>query len=169
MSAIAAEYTPEGEGLAGEGWDFKSEVIAGISTELGEPFLEAVVNSVWRVARVLRLLPDCQDVAWQLISVNIVKQTSADIEVINEELLGFEHTHTQMHRCNHVGSRDHLGTFPIWNSKGLCATVTKMAMHRCWFPTKYGDTFWNYHGNVGVCSRLKEEYGNVRRMHCQCG
>ena len=45
-SAIAAKYTPEGEGLAGEGWDIKSDVIAGICTEFSEPFFEAVVNSV---------------------------------------------------------------------------------------------------------------------------
>ena len=38
-SASAAKYSPEGEGLAGEGWDRKSEVIAGICTEFSEPFL----------------------------------------------------------------------------------------------------------------------------------
>ena len=36
-SAIAAKYTPEGEGLAGEGWVIKSEVIAGICSEVSEP------------------------------------------------------------------------------------------------------------------------------------
>ena len=45
-SAIAAKYTPEGEGLAGEGCDIKSEVIARICTEFSEPLFEAVVNSV---------------------------------------------------------------------------------------------------------------------------
>ena len=45
-SAIAAKYTPEGEILAGEGWDIKSEIIAGICTEFSEPLFEAVVNSV---------------------------------------------------------------------------------------------------------------------------
>ena len=36
-SATAAKYTLEGEGLAGEGWDIKSEVIAGICTQFSEP------------------------------------------------------------------------------------------------------------------------------------
>ena len=35
-SATAAKFTPEGEGLAGEGWDIKSDVIAGICTEFSE-------------------------------------------------------------------------------------------------------------------------------------
>ena len=37
-SAIAAKYTLDGEGLAGEGWDIKSEVIAGICTDFSELF-----------------------------------------------------------------------------------------------------------------------------------
>ena len=45
-SAIAAKYTLEGEGLAGEGWDITSEVIAGICTEFSEPLFEGVVNWV---------------------------------------------------------------------------------------------------------------------------
>ena len=43
-----------------------------------------------------RLLPDCQEVAWQLISVNINRQTSADIEVIKEKLIGFDRTRKRM-------------------------------------------------------------------------
>ena len=46
VGSAIAKYTPEGEGLAGEGWDVKSEVIAGICTEFSEPLFEAVVNSV---------------------------------------------------------------------------------------------------------------------------
>ena len=46
VSAIAAKYTPDGEGLTGEEWDIKSEVIAGICTEFSELLFEAVVNSV---------------------------------------------------------------------------------------------------------------------------
>ena len=45
-SATAARYILAGEGLAGEGWDIKSEVIAGICTEFSKPLFEAVVNSV---------------------------------------------------------------------------------------------------------------------------
>ena len=44
-SAMAAKYTPEGEGLAGEGWAIKPEVISAICTELSEALFEAVVNS----------------------------------------------------------------------------------------------------------------------------
>ena len=43
---MAAKYTPEGEGLAGEGWAIKPDVIAGICTEFSETLFEAVVNSV---------------------------------------------------------------------------------------------------------------------------
>ena len=92
-SAIAAKYTLEGEGLAGKGWDIMSEVFAGICTEFSKRLFEAVVGSGKRMGRVPRLFPDCQDATWQLISVNINRQTSADIEVMKEKLLGFEHTH----------------------------------------------------------------------------
>ena len=44
-SAMAAKYTPEGEGLAGEGWAIKPEVISSICTEFSEALFEAVVNS----------------------------------------------------------------------------------------------------------------------------
>ena len=53
---------------------------------------ETVVNSSWRMSRVFRLKPDCREVAWQLIAVNIKRQTSADIKVIKEKLLGLDHT-----------------------------------------------------------------------------
>ena len=43
--AMAAKYTPEGEGLAGEGWNIKPDVIAGICTEFSEALFEAVDNS----------------------------------------------------------------------------------------------------------------------------
>ena len=43
--AMAAKYTPEGEGLAGEGWTIKPEVLAGICAELSEALFGAVVNS----------------------------------------------------------------------------------------------------------------------------
>ena len=45
-SAMATKYTPEGEGLAGEGWDIKPDVIAGILYRV-QPglFFEAIVNS----------------------------------------------------------------------------------------------------------------------------
>ena len=44
-SATAAKHTPEGEGLAGEGWNIKPDVTAGICTEFSEALFEAVVNS----------------------------------------------------------------------------------------------------------------------------
>ena len=42
---MAPKYTPEREGLAGEGWKIEPEVIAGICAEFGEALFEAVVNS----------------------------------------------------------------------------------------------------------------------------
>ena len=44
-NAMAAKYIPEGEGLAGEGWNIKPEVIAAICTEFCEPLFKAVVKS----------------------------------------------------------------------------------------------------------------------------
>ena len=44
-SAMAAKYTPEGEGHAGKGWTIKSKGIAGICTEFSEALLEAVVHA----------------------------------------------------------------------------------------------------------------------------
>ena len=37
--------------------------------------------------------------------------------------------------------RPYRGTFPIWSSMGLCVTVTKMAMHRCWFLASSAQSF----------------------------
>ena len=72
---MAAKYTPEGEGLALQEKDGPS------SRTLLQEF-----------SRVFRLKLDCRAVAWQLISVNINRQTSADIKVIKEKLLGLDHT-----------------------------------------------------------------------------
>ena len=44
-SAMAATYTCEGQGLAGEGWSIKPEVLAGICAEFSEAFSEAFVDS----------------------------------------------------------------------------------------------------------------------------
>ena len=44
-SAMAAKYTPEGEGHARNGWTVKSEGIARICTEFSEALFEAVVHA----------------------------------------------------------------------------------------------------------------------------
>ena len=44
-SAPAAKYTPEGEGLAGDGWNIKFSVFGAICTEFNEPLFDAIVNS----------------------------------------------------------------------------------------------------------------------------
>ena len=44
-SAMAAKYTPEGEGLAGEGWAIKPDIISCICTEFSEALFETAVNS----------------------------------------------------------------------------------------------------------------------------
>ena len=51
-SAMDAKYTLEGEGHAGEGWNIKPDVIAGICTEFSEALFEAVVNSSSRKSRI---------------------------------------------------------------------------------------------------------------------
>ena len=43
--AMATKFTPEGEGLAGEGWNIKPEVTSAICTEFCEALLEAFVKS----------------------------------------------------------------------------------------------------------------------------
>ena len=48
-SAMAAKYTPVGEGLARKGWNIKPNVSAGICTEFNEALFEAVVDSCERV------------------------------------------------------------------------------------------------------------------------
>ena len=47
-SAMAAKYIPEVEGLAGEGWSIKPDVIAGICTEFSEALCGAVVDSSYQ-------------------------------------------------------------------------------------------------------------------------
>ena len=42
---MAAKFTPEGEGLAGEGWTIKLDVIPGVCAEFSEVLFEAVVKS----------------------------------------------------------------------------------------------------------------------------
>ena len=44
-SAMAAKHTPEGEGLAGEGWNIKPDVIAVICADFSEALFEAIVES----------------------------------------------------------------------------------------------------------------------------
>ena len=41
---MATKYTLEGEGLAGEGWNVKPEVVAAKCTEFGEALSEVVVH-----------------------------------------------------------------------------------------------------------------------------
>ena len=65
---MTAKYTLEGDGLAGEGWNIKPEVVATIWTELCEALFEAVVNSSWHKNRFFRLIFDRQ--VWlQLTSI----------------------------------------------------------------------------------------------------
>ena len=44
-NAMAAKYSPEGEGLAGEGWSLKFDVDQSICTEFSEALCEATVKS----------------------------------------------------------------------------------------------------------------------------
>ena len=42
---MAAKYTPEGEGLAKEGWILKFDVMQSICTDFSEAVLEVIVRS----------------------------------------------------------------------------------------------------------------------------
>ena len=44
------------------------------------------------------------------------------------------HANAPLQSCPSM--RPNPGTFPIWNSKGLLATVINMALRRRWFPKK---------------------------------
>ena len=43
--AMAAKFTPEGEGLARESWNIKHEVISAICAKFSEALFEAIVES----------------------------------------------------------------------------------------------------------------------------
>ena len=90
---MVAKYTPEGDCLAGKGWDIKSEVTAGICTEFIDLF-ESVVNSSSRKNRIFRLFLDCRVDTWRLISVTINRQRSLDAPTTKEKLLGPARSHT---------------------------------------------------------------------------
>ena len=79
----------------------------------------------------VQLQLDCRAVAWQLISVNINGQTSADIKVIKEKLLGFDHTHKRTLQSRPF-KRPNPWMFLIWNSKRSCViTVANLGLQRC--------------------------------------
>ena len=80
-SAVAAKYTLEGEGLAGEGWSIKFDVIEAIFI-----VKSSSITSSW-----FRLNPACPVDTWQLISMNVNRQRSFDISIIKEILLGPAH------------------------------------------------------------------------------
>ena len=42
---MAANFTPKGEGFAGEGWNIKPEVMSAFSIRFGEVLFEAIVRS----------------------------------------------------------------------------------------------------------------------------
>ena len=88
-AAIAAKYTLEGEGLPGEAWDVKSDVITGICTEFSEPLFlrpSSIRSDAWVGFPVLFLIALATGFRQKS------RQTSHDIEVIEQKLLGFEHT-----------------------------------------------------------------------------
>ena len=85
-SAIVAKYTPEGEGLAGEGWNSKPGDFEAICTVFSGPLFEAIVNSTGRANCWVRFRPECLFNTWLLISVNVYRQRSSDISVIKATL-----------------------------------------------------------------------------------
>ena len=91
------------------------------------------------MSRVFRLKPDCREVAWQLIAVNISRQTSADIKVIKEKLLGFQETKSwnvpnlELPGCVGCGSKLGFATLLVskqfrtvkrsWKSEERCTAI----------------------------------------------
>ena len=170
-SAIFAKCTPEGEGLAGEGWDIiNSEVTAGICTEFSEPLFEVVVNSVWRFDRVPSPFPDGQDVTWQLISVNTNRQTSNEMKVIKEKLLGLEHTRNGTPATLSVQETKSWDT-PNLELKGFMCYGNKDGHASLLLSDKLSTIkrSWETEERFFTILRIEEESGNVRRVHGQCG
>ena len=69
------------------------------------------------MGRVPSPFPDRQGVTWQLISVNVDRQTSDDIEVIKEKLLGLEHARNGTLAILSV-QETKSWDIPIWSSRG---------------------------------------------------
>ena len=71
------------------------------------------------MSRWVRLKPECQVDAWQLISVNINRQRSSEISTMKEKCWGVltgAHTLLPSSRFD----RPSLGMSPIWNCLGMC-------------------------------------------------
>ena len=85
--SLAVKYTHEGEGHANEGMQIEKDVVSKICTDFDDIHFETVVKSERPTATMNRVLPKDQAGAWQLISVNDNRQSSADISVIVDKLL----------------------------------------------------------------------------------
>ena len=82
--------TRESEGHADEGWQINKEVVLKFCADFADILFETVVKSVWPSARVKGLQPKKQVGTWQLISVDVDCETSADVSMIVERLLKHE-------------------------------------------------------------------------------
>ena len=173
--AMAAKCTPEGEGLAGEGWHIKPEVIATICTEFSEALFEAVVNSSWRMRHIFRLIPGRQVDIWQLISVNIIRQRSLDISTIKEKgWVPFVHARTVLQSC--PSKTPNLGMSPLWNYFESYVTEANFGSQPCWSLNSFAQL--RDHGSSKRDEKLFSlvplwwwqyaVFGDVWGMHLKC-
>ena len=80
--AMAAKYAPEGDGLAGEGWNSEPESLPQSVQRLVRPLSRPLSNQADARVAFFRLNPDRQVDAWQLISVYVNRQRSLDTSTI---------------------------------------------------------------------------------------
>ena len=97
----------------------KGTVISAICTELSEALFEAIVKSSLHLSRWFRLGTDQVD-TWQLISVNVNRQRSSDISVIEEKLFSWSCSRARARSCHFLQARDKVLGCPQPGTAWIC-------------------------------------------------
>ena len=160
-SAIAAKYTPQGEGLAGEGWNINFKVIEAICTEFGEPFSRqllnqadvgvAVFDSILNVRSILGSWFEWTSIANGLQTSLWSRKNSWDLFTRARALLP-----------SSPFKSPSPGMSPIWNCLDMCVRVANLGSHFAqlrdhgsWKREMCSNSLRNHPGDGGICSRLK--------------
>ena len=84
---FAVKYTRESEGYANEWWQINPEIVKQVCANFDETLFESLLKAYCKPASMRGLLPKAQVGTWQLISVNVNRETSADVAMIVERSL----------------------------------------------------------------------------------
>ena len=122
-------FSPEGDVLAEEGWNIKSEVIVAICTEFSETLFETVVNSSWRKSRIFRVNPDRQ-----VDTVFFQHKENCSCLLMRARCL----PQSSPFKSSSPGMR------PTWNCLDVCVGTVNLGSQRCWFTNSF--TKLRYHG-----------------------